>query len=75
MLETTADTIGFVAQAPASMIAWEGAMPSLMVPKRPERRSDRVTNSPARSGADLRRFQSSGEKFDERFVLLSLIMS
>ena len=40
------------------MIACEGARPSLIAPKIPERRSARVTDNPASNGADLIRVHS-----------------
>src|SRR6478672_4001348 len=73
MLATMDATTAFEAPAPASMIACEGASPSLMAPKIPERRSDRVTSSPASNGPDLIRVQSSGENFAERSSLGSLM--
>ena len=53
MLATTDATTGFEIPFPASMMAWEGARPSLIAPKIPERRSASVTDNPANNGALL----------------------
>ena len=74
MLAATDATIGFEAPAPASRMAWEGAKLSLMAPNRPERRSESVTDNPAKNGADSIRVHSSGENFLERSALFSLII-
>jgi hypothetical protein len=55
-------------------MAWEGAKLSLMAPNRPERRSESVTDNPAKNGADSMRVHSSGENFLERSALFSLIL-
>src|SRR5262245_5130452 len=73
MLAATDVTIGFEAPVPASRMAWEGAKLSLMAPNRPERRSESVTDNPAKNGDDSIRVHSSGENFLERSALFSLI--
>ena len=74
MLAATDATIGFEAPVPASRMAWEGAKLSLMAPNRPERRSESVTDNPAKNGADSIRVHSSRENFLERSTLFSLII-
>jgi hypothetical protein len=74
MLAATDATMGFEAPFPASRMAWEGAKLSLMAPKRPERRSESVTDNPAKNGADSIRVHSSGENFVARSTLFSLII-
>src|SRR6516164_11080856 len=74
MLAATDATIGFEAPVPASRTAWEGAKLSLMAPNRPERRSESVTDNPAKKGADSIRVHSSGENSFERSKLFSLII-
>src|SRR5262245_9303843 len=74
MLAATDATIGFEAPVPASRMAWEGAKLSLMAPNRPERRSESVTDNPAKNGADSIRVHSSGENSFERSKLYSLII-
>src|SRR6516162_9865428 len=74
MLAATDATIGFEALVPASRMAWEGAKLSLMAPNRPERRSESVTDNPAKSGTDSIRVHSTRENFPERSTLFSLIV-